>query len=54
MEDFAIAQERRGEAQRENSSAVSEKIEKSAIKGYLICTLDYNTRATLIRVKTSV
>jgi hypothetical protein len=37
MEDFAIAQEEKGGASRENSPVVSEEIEKDAIKGYLIC-----------------
>jgi hypothetical protein len=36
MEDFAIAQDRRSAA-REDRPGVSEKIEKDAIKGYLIC-----------------
>ncbi len=33
MEDFAIAQDRRGSSAREDIPAVSEEIEKDAIKG---------------------
>jgi hypothetical protein len=52
MEIFAIAQARRS-ATREDRPSVSEEIEKSAIKGYLICFSNYSTYATLVRAKTS-
>jgi hypothetical protein len=51
MEIFAITQEK-GSSTREDRPIVSEGIEKSAIKGYLICFPDYNTYTTIVRAKT--
>jgi hypothetical protein len=53
IEDFAIAQERRGETQLERT-VVSEEIGKDAIKGYLIYAQNCSTYATILQAQTSV
>jgi hypothetical protein len=44
----------KGSLAREDSSVVSEEIEKDAIKGYLIYAYDCSTYAAILRAKTSV
>jgi len=48
---YCSRKEERGSA-REDRPTVSEGIGKSAIKGYLICFLDYSTYVIAIRAKT--
>jgi hypothetical protein len=38
---------------KKNKPIISEEIGKDAIKGHLICNLDYNTYLTIVRAKTS-
>jgi len=43
----------KGSAARQNGPLISEEIGKDAIKGYLICNLNYSIYTTRVRTKTS-